>query len=156
MTVWTEIDEPVLRFVAAQESSMPPSWRWRLQLRPEAVTSTEIDGLGERQIDEAMLRLQSAGLVDAAERSETIGYATWSRPRVTALGSMVLGVWPDLDRVDAVEALQVSLAALADKESDPQRAGALRHAAGLLGSLGTTIALKLVGSAAGEAAREIG
>lgn len=156
MTVWTEIDEPVLCFLAAQGSSMPPSWTWQLQLRPETVPSTEIERLDERQIDEAMLRLQSAALVDTGQRSETIGYATWSRPRVTALGSMVLGVWPDLDRVDAVEALQISLSALADEEPDPQRASALRRATGLLSSLGVTIALKLVSSAAAEAAGEVG
>jgi hypothetical protein len=155
MTTWSDIDEPVLRFVAAQPPSMPPSWAWRLQLRPETIPSSEVDGLDERQIDEAMLRLQSAGLVDVGERSETIGYATWSRPRVTALGSMVLGVWPDLDRIDAVEALQVSLAALAEHEPDQQRQSALRRAAGLLASLSASVAVKLVSSAADEASGDV-
>jgi hypothetical protein len=150
-----DIDEPVLRFVAAQESSMPPSWMWRLQLRPETIRSDEIEGLDERQIDGSMLRLQSAGLIDAHERHETSGSARWYRPRVTAQGAMVLGLWPDLDRVDAVSALQVSLAALAEQEPDPEQRSALRRAAGLLASLGTPVALKLVGSATGEAAGEI-
>lgn len=98
MTTWDDIDEPVLRFVAAQGSSMPPSWVWRLELRP-TIASTEVKGVDERQIDEAMLGLQSAGLVDVRQRVETIGYAVWTRPRVTALGSMVPGMWPDLDQV---------------------------------------------------------
>lgn len=148
MTTWDDIDEPVLRFIGAQGSSMPPAWAWKLELRP-TVASTEVGGLDERQIDEAMLRLQSAGLVDARQRSETIAYAMWTRPRVTALGSMVLGVWPDLDHVDMVATLQTSLAALAEHEAEPARQIALRRAAGFVGSLSEGIALKIIAGATG-------
>ena len=83
-----------------------------------------------------------------------VAHVYWSRLRVTALGSMVLGVWPDLDHVNAIEALQVNLAALAEDESDPERQSALRRAAGLLASLSGDVALKLATGAAGEAAGE--
>jgi len=148
-----EIDERVLCFLARQPSSMPPSWEWRLELRP-TVPSTEIDGLDERQIDDGMLRLESAHLV-AGKRTETVGFASWSRPRVTALGSMVLGVWPDLQHVDALVAMQVSLAALAEQEADPEQRSALRRGAGLLASLSASIATRVVAGAAGEAGGEI-
>lgn len=155
MTTWTDIDEPVLRFLAEQPASVMPGWDWHLALRPP-VDSSEIQGLDERQIDEALFRLESVGLMDSRDRSETVAYAVWYKPRVTALGSMVLGVWPDLDRVDAVESLQVSLAALAEQEPDSERQGALRRAAAMLASLSGSIATRLAADAAAQAGGDFG
>lgn len=154
MSTWTDIDEPVLRAVADLPASMPPGVQWQLTIRPPE-PSDELAGLDESQIDEALRRLRGAGLIDALERTETVAYAIWTRPRVTAVGSMVLGAWPDLDRMDAVEALQASLAALADREVDPERRGALRRAAGVVGSLSGSIVTKLIVGAAGQAGEAI-
>lgn len=155
MTLWSVVDEPVLSFLAAQPSSMPPGWSWQLELRP-TIPSTEIDGLDERQIDESLLRLQTAGLIDSLERVETIGYAYWSRLRVTALGSMVMGVWPDFERVDAVDALQLNLAALESVEEDPEARKGIRRAAGVLGSLGASVVSRIVESESGDLGGEVG
>jgi len=126
----------------------------KLELRP-TIASVDIPGLDEAHIHDALLRLESAGLVAANDPQETVAHVYWSRLRVTAAGSMVLGLWPDLDQVDAVEAMQVSLAALAEAEPDPERQAALRRAAGLLGSLATSVALKVATGAAADAAGEI-
>lgn len=154
VTTWTDIDEPVLRWVAEQGPSLPPGWMLKLELRP-TIPSVDIPGLDEAQIHDALLRLESAGLVAANDPQETNAHVYWSRLRVTARGSMVLGAWPDLDQVDAVEAMQVSLAALAEAEPDPERRTALRRAAGLLGSLGASVAIKIATGAAADAGGEL-
>jgi hypothetical protein len=56
--------------------------------------SEEIEGLTERQVDDALLRLESYGLASSRERSETSSYAIYDSPRLTALGHRVLGAWP--------------------------------------------------------------
>ena len=93
-----------------------------------------IPGLTSRDVEESLLRLLSDGLIDGME-SAAFGNSTWSRLRVTARGLIVMGEWPDLDRVATAASLHRLLRALSeDAPEDDQTA--LRRAAGVVGTNG--------------------
>jgi hypothetical protein len=54
-------------------------------------------------------------------------------------GLIVLGQWPDLDRVASVQGITVMLARLAESVDDPGDQKALRQTAGAIGRLGEAI-----------------
>jgi hypothetical protein len=136
VNTWAGIDQRVLRWVLEQSDA--PEWRSRiieLTLRPEPEPCAEFDGgPNTLQMDEALLRLRGYGLT-AGNRHETEA-AIWSHLRITADGLILLGEWPDLDRVASFEGVQVMLAALAKKAEDPDDKSALRRTAGAIGRLG--------------------
>jgi hypothetical protein len=127
-SLWERVDEPVLRWVA----SLPPSLNadvYDLELR-EPEPFDPIRGLDSREVDESLRRLLSHGLIDgrAADAFQT---TMWSSLRLTAYGLVILGEWPDLDRVATAAALHRILSALADDANEDSSA-ALRRAAGVI------------------------
>jgi len=150
VSTWDEIDEVVLRALLAKDGDS--SWRGitgSLPLHPEPKpTSVLGDGLDSRQVDEALGRLRGYGLI-AGEREPTMSDVTWAHLRVTAGGLIILGEWPDLDRVAGAQGLVVVLSELAAEAEDGEDRKALRKAAGSVQRLGEEIVsstLESVGS----------
>ncbi len=139
MSTWTEIDERVLRWLLDQDSN--PDWNGRIKLvvhgepQPFRDLNGEIDS---RQADEALTRLQSYGLI-AGVRTGTVMVAFWSGLRLAPRGLILLGEWPDLDRVASLEGLQAVFAGLAKQAEDADDRTALRRTAGAIGRLGEGI-----------------
>jgi hypothetical protein len=90
--------------------------------------------LGSRQVHEALTRLCDYGLI--AGKVHLTECAVWSHLRLTADGLILLGEWPDLDRVASFEGLQALLVKLAAGVEEKDERSAVRHAAGAIGRLG--------------------
>lgn len=127
-TLWNRVDEPVLRWVASLPSSLTVE-PYRLEVRdPEPFEP--IAGLDGREVDESLRRLRSHRLVDG-QSADAIGNSTWSSLRVTAAGLVVLGEWPDLDRVASAASLNRILRSLAESAPKAERSALLRAAGGV-------------------------
>ena len=151
MTTWSEVDEPVLRWLADfGPTFIPQGWQFQFALRDYAEPAEEVEGLTSEQMDQALTRLFDHGLIDG-RRTETIGYSIWTRLRVTALGLQLLGEWPELDRLANAEGLRLLLTALADQADTPEEGKALRRTVGVLSKLGDQIVEKTLNDVAGEA-----
>src|SRR4051812_32993505 len=120
MSTWSDVDEPVLRWVGSLDSTfLPQPIGFRLGLRDGIEDpSEEVPSLSSELVDESLRRLLDHGLI-SGRRKEAIGFADWARLRITGQGRQVLGDWPDLDRVASVEGMQLLLDALADEAKDP-------------------------------------
>lgn len=153
MAVWDEIDDRVLRWVLDRDADS--DWQGRtenLVFRPEPESQAAFRGdLDARQVDEALTRLYGHGLI-AGDRGATAHYAYWSQLRLTAHGLILLGEWPDLDRVASAEGLAVPLTELADEASNAEDTKALRQTAGAIGRLGEGIVNSTVASVGKELA----
>jgi hypothetical protein len=140
VSTWDQVDERVLRWLLDQDDN--PNWRGQtgtLTMRPEPEPQPDFDGeLDAREVDEALTRLKGHGLI-AGEQIATTHYTRWSMLRLTAHGLIVLGQWPDLDRVASVQGITVMLARLAESVDDPGDQKALRQTAGAIGRLGEAI-----------------
>jgi hypothetical protein len=151
VTVWHDVDERVLRWVA---DDLPASLEMaivELAIRPDE-PFTEIDGLMSSDVHLALLRLNSYGLVAFSHQpQETAGSAILNSPRLTALGHQSLDDWPDLDQIDAAESVRLALAAMAE-EARPEKASLLQRAVGVLGEIGTSIVVGEVEKEAGKLA----
>jgi DNA-binding PadR family transcriptional regulator len=156
MSTWSETDEPLLRWVHEQPSSfIPETWILRLELRRYTKPSEEVPGLSTEQVDQALIRLQEHGLIDG-ERGEAIGFSSWSRLRVTALGLQVLGEWPDLDKLASAASLKLLLNELADAAPDSEDQSALRRLIGVAGEVGEGVVVSTLNNAAGELGTGLG
>ncbi len=87
-----------------------------------------------------------------AERGETTHYAIWSRLRVKADGLIILGEWPDLDRVASAQGVVTLLTELAAETTSPEDQKSLRKAAGAVGRLSEEIVNSALESVGGELA----
>lgn len=150
VTTWSEIDEPVLCWLFERDAD--PEWKGRIQLtlRPRPEAFAELAGLDTVQGDAALVRLQDHMLI-AGHRSEAIGYSLWSRLRLRAEGLILLGEWPDLDRIASATGLQALLAALAEQAEDAEHQSTLRRTAGAIGHLGEAIVEDTIASVAADA-----
>jgi hypothetical protein len=153
VSIWDEVDDPVLRWLLAQEAD--PQWTGMLRdlpLRPKPEPQPAFDGdLDSLQVDDALTRLRDHGLI-AAERGETTHYAIWSQLRVKADGLIILGEWPDLDRVTSTQGVVVLLTELAAETTSSDDKKSLRKAAGAIGRLGEGIVDSALESLGGELA----
>jgi hypothetical protein len=109
-----------------------------------------LSGLSSREVFESLGRLKSHGLVDG-EAGPPLPSSYWMKLRVTAQGWVVLGEWPDLDRVATAASLQGLLRALADDAPGEDR-DALTRAAGAVGRT----ADEVVRATAADIARTLG
>jgi hypothetical protein len=150
--LWDRVDEPILRWVASLGSVMGAGTRLDLELRePEPFEG--VPGLTSREVQESLLRLRSHGLIDGLE-SAAFGNSTWSRLRVTSAALVVMGEWPDLDRVATAASLHRLLRALSeDAPGDDQKA--LRRAAGVVARTGDEILRGTVADVAGSLGEEV-
>jgi hypothetical protein len=139
MSTWTEIDEPALRWLLEQDSN--PDWGGRIKLvvygQPQPFRDLD-DEIDSRQADEALTRLESHGLI-AGVRTGSAMAAFWSGLRLAPRGLILLGEWPDLDRVASLEGLQAVFTGLAKQAEDAGDRTALRRTAGAIGRLGEGI-----------------
>ncbi len=153
VSTWDAVDDLVLRWLFAQDSN--PDWDGRLRdlvLRPTPEPQTAFDDdLDARQVDEALTRLKGYGLL-VGERHETTHYAYWSQLRLTADGLVVLGEWPDLDRVASAQGMVALLTELAEEATDTEDQRALRKAAGSIGRLGDAVVNSVLESAGSQIA----
>jgi hypothetical protein len=153
MATWDEVDDRVLRWLLDQDAN--PDWAGRtdnLTFRPSPEPLAAFDSeLDARQVDEALTRLSGHGLM-AGERTLTTHYTRWSQLRLTARGLVLLGEWPDLDRVASAQGLTVLLAELAEEAGDADDKKALRRAAGAVSRLGEGIVSSTVESLGTELA----
>ncbi len=118
MTTWTEIDEPLLRWLLEREDDLHCRGRLQLTIRPQVEMLPDFGGIDNTQVDAALVRLSDHRLIWGG-RHEATGYALWSRVRLRARGLIILGEWPDLDRVASAAGIQTLIAALAEETSDP-------------------------------------
>jgi hypothetical protein len=149
-TLWDRVDERVLRWVA----TLPPSLAMEIHLfevaRPEPFEP--IPGLTSRDVHASLRRLVSAGLVDGSE-GPPLQSVDWSKLRVTASGWIVLGEWPDLDRVATATSLHRLLRALAEDAPEEERS-ALVRAAGVVSRTADEIVRGAAADIAGTIVRE--
>jgi hypothetical protein len=135
VTLWEEVDERVLRWVFA----LPPTWGREKLLdlpikHPQPVDG--LDGIDSRTLAESLRRLHGFGLVDGMndEYHDGEGYGDgWDSLRVTALGLIYLGEWPDLDLVATASAIRHVLRAAAEQAPNDEDRNALVRAAGMVG-----------------------
>jgi hypothetical protein len=148
-TLWERVDEPILRWVASLDS---PN-QVELELR-EPGAFEGVAGLSNLDVQQSLTRLRSHGLIDGNEFA-AMQNSTWSSLRVTAAGLIVLGEWPDLDRVASAASLHRLLRALSDDAPETERT-ALRQAAGVVARYGDEVlrgtAADVAGAAGAEAA----
>lgn len=103
--------------------------RLDLELR-EPVPFEGVPGLTSLDVHQSILRLRSHRLIDGTE-SAAFQNSTWIRLRVTAPGLIVLGEWPDLDRVATAASLHRLLRALSEDAPEGDQT-ALKRAAGVI------------------------
>jgi hypothetical protein len=148
-TLWERVDEPVLRWVA----TLPPVMEFALVQLEIREPVEEIDGLDSRTVNESLRRLQSHHLIDGEEH-QTTHHSTWSKLRLTALGLIVLGEWPDLDRVASAVALRRLLLGAAEEAPDSEKAG-LRRAAGAIARVSDDVLRDVITEVAGSAGEDL-
>lgn len=127
-TLWDRVDEPVLRWVFSLSPSLVSELVDLEEREPEPFP--DLGGLDSREVNESLYRLVSFGFVDGRD-SRTMGSTTWSRLRPTARGLIVLGEWPDLDRVVSAASLAALFRQLA-ADAPAEHQGALERTAGVL------------------------
>jgi hypothetical protein len=152
LTLWERVDERVLRWLAAQQPTIG-SVQYRFETR-EPVPDDDLPGLSSLEVHESLERLESYGLVDG-RTSSAMANTTWTNLRVTALGLIILGEWPDLDRVATAASVHLLLRALAEEAPESEKS-ALRRAAGVVGRTGDDIVRGTVADLAKTAGRELG
>jgi hypothetical protein len=152
-TVWERVDEPVLRWVLANPPRLGQGGRWQFQRRDDSVPSELVEGLSDRAVHEALERLASHGLIDG-NCQKTQAFAFWSRLRVSALGLVVLGEWPDLDRLSSAANIRQLLLHLASA-APPAEESALKRSAGLVVRMGGEAVRDTLGTLSAEATEEI-
>jgi hypothetical protein len=151
MTKWDEGDEPVLRWVF----SLPPTFDTHEILEfptSEPEPFGPVEGLDTRTATESLRRLHGYGLIDG-RNSGWFGGEGWTELRVTALGLIYLGEWPDLDLVATASMIHHLLRAAANEAPEEERA-ALVRAAGIVGRTVNGVVRDTLTGVAGSAGKE--
>jgi hypothetical protein len=153
--LWTRVDEPMLRWVASLPSTLAGhSVRY-------AVTAAEFDeavpGITGVEAEASFTRLLGAGLITASDRGGTMGPQRrdiLSNVRVTATGLVLLGEWPDTDRIATAAGIHHLLRAAAEQAPQGERS-ALRRAAGLVGRTADGVVRDTLMQTAGAAGEDL-
>lgn len=148
-TLWERVDEPVLRWVATLPTVLEFALV-ELQIREPV---EEVGSLDSRTVNESLRRLQSHYLIDGEEH-QTTHHSTWSKLRLTALGLIVVGEWPDLDRVASAVSLRRLLLSAAEDAPDEAKT-ALRRAAGAVARVGDDVLRDVIADVAGSVGDEL-
>jgi hypothetical protein len=150
-TLWDRVDEPILRWVAGLGPVLESDVQLDLELRePEPFEG--VPGLTSADVQQSLRRLRSHGLIGGDEAA-AMQSSSWTRLRVTAAGLVLLGEWPDLDRVASAASLHRLLRALSDDAPKDDRT-ALRRAAGVVAKYGDEVLRGTAADVAGAAAEE--
>lgn len=153
MALWDDIDEPVLRWVSCLPPILDQDRTYDFAVH-DALESQDVPGLRSDDVHNSLGRLRDYGLIKA-ECTEDNSGAKWYSLRVTADGLVVLGQWPDIDRVTSVTGLQFLLQQFADAADDNEERSALRRAMGAVGRLGGDIVKSTWASAASGASTQL-
>jgi len=133
VTVWTERDLPVLRFVADQlggGSIFATAWCDNERRHPD------LPGLGVVDVEYSIDTLVEAGYVSFDDREpNAVGETFWIGLAATGQGLRTLGEWPTLAGVDDPTSFAALLAALHGKAADPEQARALETVSRQVGKL---------------------
>jgi hypothetical protein len=151
-TLWDRVDEPILRWVASLGSVMDSDNRLDLELR-EPEPFDPVPGLMSGDVQQSIKRLRSHRLIEGNEAAAS-GNSTWTRLRVTAAGLILLGEWPDLDRVATAAPLYRLLRGLSDNAPGEADRTALRKAAGVVAKYGDEVLRGTAADVAGAAGKE--
>ncbi len=152
MTLWDDVDERVLRWVF----SRPPSFDNMEVLdfpTRDPVAFEPLEGLDTRTLTESLLRLHGHGLIDGESGGTLGGIEHWHSLRVTALGLVYLGEWPDLDLVARASTIHHVLRVAAEGAPE-QEQSALKRAAGVLGRTADAVVRDTITNVAGSAGAE--
>jgi hypothetical protein len=152
-TEWTEVDERVLRWVAAK----PPVLEQPSEIPDfpitEPVPFEGIEGLDSRQVSDALYRLKVHGFIAGGE--DNMGnFTMWWQLRLAPRGLQYLGEWPDLDKVASALSIRNVLLEIA-KEAPTDSQQALKRTAGLLGRTTGEAVREALGELASETTREV-
>lgn len=153
MTTWDRVDEPVLRWIR-------DDWPLKLGERHQYTFETrppepipELDDLPSDELHESLRRLYEAELIDGLVAEAMSGRTTWTNLRLTSLGLVAIGEWPDLDLIASAVGIHDVLDALADAAPEEERSF-LRRAAGTVGRLGDEIVRSTLSGIAGDLAKD--
>jgi hypothetical protein len=151
---WDRVDEPVLRWIR-------DDWPLKLGERHQYTFDTrppepipELDNLPSDELHESLLRLHEAELIDGLVAEAMSGSTTWTNLRLTSLGLVAIGEWPDLDLIASAVGIHDVLDALADAAPEEERSF-LRRAAGTVGRLGDEIVRSTLSGIAGDLGKDV-
>ena len=82
------------------------------------------------------------------------GRTTWTNLRLTSLGLVAIGEWPDLDLIASAAGIHDVLDALADAAPEEERSF-LRRTAGTVGRLGDEIVRSTLSGIAGDLGKDV-
>ena len=150
-TLWDRVDERVLRWVFGLPATLQQGEIFTFETR-EPAPFEAIEGLDTREVARALRRLHSHGLIAAGNSASGAGDEWWEL-RLTPAGLIVLGEWPDLDRIATAASVHGILHRLSD-EASPEDRDALRRAAGLVSRTADAVVRGTAADVASSAARE--
>jgi hypothetical protein len=126
MTLWTERDEPVLRWLIEH----PPDGDFLRINTASDEPYAELAQLTQLQVYLAVETLRDAGYLASDEGQWSSGGGfTITRVQVTGRGKQALGLWPRFDALGSPGELASILDALAEAAPTDEEAGNLRRAA---------------------------
>ena len=152
MTRWDEIAEPVLRWVQTYPSFLAKPQFLTLPIG-EPTAFEEIKGLDSRQVNDALQRLQSRGLI-SGQKDDFGREVLWSKLRLTPDGLRYLDEWPDLEQLETASALNAVLGQLASGAPEDD-ATALRRAEELVTRAGGDVIRDAVSELAAGAVTDV-
>jgi hypothetical protein len=127
MTLWSERDEPVLRWLIENPphgNILRTNW---MHTAPHGM----LPSLTDAQVHRAVETLRDAAYVDSDEGMwSTGGGVSWARFQVTGRGKQALGLWPRFDALGDPQELAAILDALAENAPTQEQASYLKRAAG--------------------------
>jgi len=154
VTTWDRVDEPVLRWIR-------DDWPLKLGERHQYTFETrppepipELDDLPSDELHESLRRLYEAELIDGSVAEAMGGRTTWTNLRLTSLGLVAIGEWPDLDLIASAVGIHDVLDALADAAPEEERSF-LQRAAGTVGRLGDEIVRSTLSGIAGDLGKDV-
>lgn len=150
-TLWERVDRKVLEWVHA----LPPTLErtmaeWDTQPPETFDDLPEVDGA---ELHASLQRLRGHGLIDGDGQEALGGNVCWLNLRVTAEGLILLGEWPDIDRMASAAGLHRLLTALSTSAPEEER-GPLKRTAGLLGRTADDVLRGTLNDVAGAAGKE--
>lgn len=158
MTEWEQVDEPVLRWVAALPFSYAESARL-IELHDGESTpdAPELQGLDWKQIDASLHRLRERGFIAGTptEYGATSGHI-WSRLRIRTQGLLLIDEWPNFDQIATALGVRLLLHAIAEATTDPADKSMLERAANIAGNIGDGVIRGTAGSLGGAGGKKLG
>jgi len=127
MSLWSERDEPVLRWLEAN----PPFGGFLSTNQFSQQPDQRLPDLTQAEFHRAVLTLHDAGYLSYEARTpQGGGGVSFSHFLVTGAGKQALGLWPRFDALGSPGELAAILEALAENAPTQEEASNLKRAAG--------------------------